>query len=77
MKKHKLSLAVVRAIYLVGIAGMGSFSALGYAADEANPALKALFDQAAYWHDRAHDDLAKDALKKCYWLTLTMPRRST
>ena len=64
MKKHKLSLAVVRAIYLVGIAGMGSFSALGYAADEANPALKALFDQAAYWHDRAHDDLAKDALKK-------------
>lgn len=64
MKKHKLSLAVVRAIYLVGIAGMGSFSTLGYAADAANPALKALFDQAAYWHDRAHDDLAKDALQK-------------
>lgn len=77
MKKHKLSLAVVRAIYLVGIAGMGSFSTLGYAADAANPALKALFDQAAYWHDRAHDDLAKDALKKCCWLTRTTRRRST
>ncbi|TPG57023.1 cellulose biosynthesis protein BcsC [Ewingella americana] len=64
MKKHKLSLAVVRAIYLVGIAGIGSFSAASYAADTTNPALKALFDQAAYWHERAHDDLAKDALKK-------------
>ncbi|MBF7997726.1 cellulose biosynthesis protein BcsC [Rahnella laticis] len=64
MKKHKLSLAVIRAIYLVGIAGVASFSATTFAADTTNPAMKALFDQAAYWHERAHDDLAKDALQK-------------
>ncbi|PKE29947.1 hypothetical protein CWS43_14475 [Rahnella sp. AA] len=64
MKKHKLSLAVIRAIYLVGIAGITSFSAATFAADTTNPAMKALFDQAAYWHERAHDDLAKDALQK-------------
>ncbi|AYA05117.1 hypothetical protein D3Z09_00510 [Rahnella aquatilis] len=64
MKKHKLSLAVIRAIYLVGIAGVASFSATTFAADTTNPAMKALFDQAAYWHERAHDDLAKDALHK-------------
>ncbi|THD50305.1 tetratricopeptide repeat protein [Enterobacteriaceae bacterium ML5] len=64
MKKHKLSLAVIRAIYLVGIAGAVSFSAATLAADTTNPAMKALFDQAAYWHERAHDDLAKDALQK-------------
>jgi cellulose synthase operon protein C len=64
MKKHKLSLAVIRAIYLVGIAGVVSFSASTFAADTTNPAMKALFDQAAYWHERAHDDLAKDALQK-------------
>lgn len=64
MKKHKLSLAVIRAIYLVGIAGVASFSAATFAADTDNPAMKALFDQAAYWHERAHDDLAKDALQK-------------
>ncbi|WKZ92485.1 cellulose synthase subunit BcsC-related outer membrane protein [Chimaeribacter arupi] len=29
-----------------------------------NPALKALFDQAAYWHEKAHDELARDALQK-------------
>ncbi len=31
---------------------------------ENNPALQALFDQAVYWHQKAHDDLAKDALQK-------------
>jgi len=64
MKNNKLSLAVFRAIYLVGIAGLGSAALAAQAADTSNPALKALFDQAAYWHDRAHDDLAKDALNK-------------
>lgn len=29
-----------------------------------NPALQALFDQATYWHQKAHDDLARDALNK-------------
>ncbi len=34
------------------------------AADSTNPALQALFDQANYWHQKAHDDLARDALNK-------------
>ncbi len=31
---------------------------------ENNPALKALFDQANYWHEKSHDDLAKESLRK-------------
>lgn len=27
-------------------------------------ALKALFDQANYWHEKSHDDLAMESLKK-------------
>lgn len=34
-----------------------------YAAAD-NPALQALFDQANYWHQKAHDDLAREALQK-------------
>ncbi|VTR56827.1 Uncharacterised protein [Serratia fonticola] len=33
-------------------------------ADDNNPALKALFQQAAYWHDKSHDELAQGALQK-------------
>ncbi|WP_035345154.1 MULTISPECIES: cellulose biosynthesis protein BcsC [unclassified Dickeya] len=33
-------------------------------AAQTNPALQALFDQADYWHQRSHDDLARDALQK-------------
>lgn len=33
-------------------------------AAENNPAVKALFDQANYWHQKAHDELARDALNK-------------
>ncbi len=33
-------------------------------AAESNPAVQALFDQANYWHQKAHDDLARDALNK-------------
>jgi len=29
-----------------------------------NPAIQALFDQANYWHQKAHDELARDALNK-------------
>ncbi|HEY3589028.1 MAG TPA: cellulose synthase subunit BcsC-related outer membrane protein [Buttiauxella sp.] len=36
----------------------------GATAAENNPALKALFDQANYWHEKSHDDLAKEALQK-------------
>ena len=34
------------------------------AADSSNPALQALFDQASYWHQKAHDDLAMQSLQK-------------
>lgn len=64
MKKNRLSQAVIRAIYLVGIVGTGTLPMIAMADDASNPAMKALFDQASYWHDRAHDDLAKDALQK-------------
>lgn len=42
---------------------------LGMAVDQAqadanSPALKALFDQANYWHEKSHDDLAMQSLNK-------------
>ncbi|MEW7312851.1 cellulose synthase subunit BcsC-related outer membrane protein [Buttiauxella gaviniae] len=37
---------------------------LGAQAADNNPALKALFDQANYWHEKSHDELAKQALQK-------------
>jgi thioredoxin-like negative regulator of GroEL len=42
------------------------FGCLAFSATAAenNPALKALFDQANYWHEKSHDELAKDALQK-------------
>lgn len=33
-------------------------------ATENSPAIQALFDQAAYWHQRYHDELAREALQK-------------
>ncbi len=46
---------------LFGGLTVGAMSA--QAADN-NPALKALFDQANYWHEKSHDDLAKESLRK-------------
>ncbi|WP_376753149.1 hypothetical protein, partial [Atlantibacter hermannii] len=43
---------------LFGGLTVGAMSA--QAADN-NPALKALFDQANYWHEKSHDDLAKES----------------
>ncbi|MCG8707078.1 BCSC C-terminal domain-containing protein [Brenneria sp. 4F2] len=34
------------------------------AAAQNSPAIKALLDQAAYWHEKAHSDLANEALNK-------------
>ncbi|MDU6409643.1 MAG: cellulose synthase subunit BcsC-related outer membrane protein [Yersiniaceae bacterium] len=42
-------------------------------ATDSNPALKALFDQAAYWHEKAHDELAKDALQKVLMVEANNP----
>ncbi|WP_435928595.1 cellulose synthase subunit BcsC-related outer membrane protein [Dryocola sp. BD613] len=48
---------------LVGGLAMGAFNG-AQAAETNNPALKALFDQANYWHEKSHDDLAMESLKK-------------
>ncbi|RAT15760.1 MULTISPECIES: cellulose biosynthesis protein BcsC [Lonsdalea] len=60
MKKNTLTARMLRSLCLVGAAAL---SAPTLAADD-NPAFQALFDQAEYWHQRAHDDLAKGALQK-------------
>lgn len=61
MKKNLLSAGIRHALLL------GSTLALSQpllAAESTNPALQALFDQASYWHQKAHDDLAKASLQK-------------
>lgn len=47
------------------LSGALSFAALGQAQAAPNQAaLKALFDQANYWHEKSHDDLATASLQK-------------
>lgn len=59
--KNRLLITAIRHALLGGAL---SLSLPLLAAESANPALQALFDQAAYWHQKAHDDLAKSALQK-------------
>lgn len=59
--KKKTARNVSRACLFGGLA-MWAMSV--HAADSNNPALKALFDQANYWHEKSHDDLAMESLKK-------------
>lgn len=61
MKKHLLSAGIRHALILGGAL---TLSQPLLAAESTNPALQALFDQAAYWHQKAHDDLAKASLQK-------------
>ncbi len=61
MKKNLISAGVHHALLLGGLL---AFSPSLLAAESANPALQALFDQAAYWHQKAHDDLAISSLQK-------------
>ncbi|PJZ05650.1 hypothetical protein PRCB_09730 [Pantoea rodasii] len=61
MKKNLLSAGIRHALILGGAL---TFSQPLLAAESTNPALQALFDQAAYWHQKAHDDLAKSSLQK-------------
>ncbi len=61
MKKHLLSAGIRHALILGGAL---TLSQPLLAAESNNPALQALFDQAAYWHQKAHDDLAKSSLQK-------------
>lgn len=46
------------------LSGAFALAALNAQAADNNPALKALFDQANYWHEKSHDELAMEALKK-------------
>ncbi|ABP62593.1 cellulose biosynthesis protein BcsC [Enterobacter sp. 638] len=45
------------------LSGLLAFGSSAYAAQN-DAALKALFDQANYWHEKSHDDLASESLKK-------------
>ncbi|MCX8958365.1 cellulose biosynthesis protein BcsC [Erwinia psidii] len=57
--------ARMRQLWIPGGALLASALACPALADEnSNPALLALFGQANYWHQKAHDDLARDALNK-------------
>lgn len=47
---------------LSGALTLGAVSQAQAASNDA--ALKALFDQANYWHEKSHDDLASESLKK-------------
>lgn len=60
-EKNLLSAGIRHALILGGAL---AFSQPLLAAESTNPALQALFDQAAYWHQKAHDDLAKSSLQK-------------
>ncbi|TKI07224.1 cellulose biosynthesis protein BcsC [Martelella alba] len=45
------------------LAGLSFYSAAAMAADN-SPAINALLQQATYWHDKAHNDLAEESLQK-------------
>lgn len=64
MKINTLT-ARMRPLWMPGITLLASVLTPPALADQSNnPALIALFDQASYWHQKAHDDLARDALNK-------------
>ncbi|KFK95606.1 MULTISPECIES: cellulose biosynthesis protein BcsC [unclassified Serratia (in: enterobacteria)] len=63
MGYNQLNLLLKKKLYSASLAGLTVFS-VSVMADDSNPALKALFEQAAYWHDKSHDELAQGALQK-------------
>lgn len=63
MKSSKLKSPMINALLLSGMIGFAALPALVQAAEN-TPAIKALLDQAAYWHEKAHNDLAANALQK-------------
>ncbi len=66
MMKTKLTPLNARIRYcrMIGSGLALSVMAFPLFAAENNPAIQALFDQANYWHQKAHDELARDALNK-------------
>ncbi|WP_156293797.1 cellulose biosynthesis protein BcsC [Serratia oryzae] len=63
MEYNQLNILLKKKLYSASLAGLTVFS-VSAMADDSSPALKALFEQAAYWHDKSHDDLAQGALQK-------------
>ncbi|WP_407274341.1 tetratricopeptide repeat protein [Dickeya ananatis] len=63
MKITTLTARIRQSLSLTGVVVSGMLSTCALAA-QTNPALQALFDQADYWHQRSHDDLARSALQK-------------
>ncbi|WP_050516058.1 cellulose biosynthesis protein BcsC [Dickeya chrysanthemi] len=63
MKMTTLTARIRQSLSLTGVVVGGMLSTCALAA-QANPALQALFEQADYWHQRSHDDLARNALQK-------------
>lgn len=61
MKRHLKK--TIKTLYVTGLAGLSLCSAMAQAADN-SPAINALLQQAAYWHDKAHNDLAQESLQK-------------
>lgn len=73
MKMTVLTARIRQALCLTSVIVASAFSLPALAA-EANPALKALFEQADYWHQRSHDDLARDALQKILLVDANNPQ---
>ncbi|MCU5773838.1 cellulose synthase subunit BcsC-related outer membrane protein [Erwiniaceae bacterium BAC15a-03b] len=63
MKIKNLTARVRQALLLSSAMATAAFAPALLAAEN-NPAMQALFDQATYWHQKAHDELARDALQK-------------
>ncbi|NKI74808.1 tetratricopeptide repeat protein [Dickeya sp. CFBP 2040] len=63
MKMTTLTARIRQSLSLTGVVVSGVLSTSALAA-QTNPALQALFEQADYWHQRSHDDLARGALQK-------------
>jgi thioredoxin-like negative regulator of GroEL len=60
-----MTIKTARRLTTLCLSGVLAFGALGQAqAAQNDAALKALFDQANYWHEKSHDDLAMESLKK-------------
>ncbi|MGK9174788.1 BCSC C-terminal domain-containing protein [Yokenella regensburgei] len=60
-----MTIKTARRLTTLCLSGVLTFGTLGQAqAAQNDAALKALFDQANYWHEKSHDDLAMESLKK-------------
>ena len=60
-----MTIKTARTLSTLCVSGVLALTTAGIAQAAPNDAvLKALFDQANYWHEKSHDDLANESLKK-------------